>query len=206
MLRSIVFGAAAAAMCVASSASAQVPPGWRCSGTCLRDTVVRHEGTASAAVRAGDEGVGTFRQAVHSEAFLGQRVRFSAWVKTDTLSGHAFLWMRVDGEEPGETLQFDNMFERPIAPLADWQRHSVVLDVPKDAIGLIFGLIVQGKGRAWIDHASLEIVPDSVASTHMVRATAHAHAPATDEQRAAYRKQKAAAARTPVNLDIEQRP
>lgn len=201
----LMFAGAAAAMCLTVSASAQVPAGWRCSGTCVRDTIVRHEGVASAAVQAGDEGVGTFRQAIHPEAFLGRRVRFSAWVRTDTLNGFAFLWMRVDGQEPGETLQFDNMFERPIASLTDWKQYSVVLDVPRDAAGMIFGLIVQGKGRAWMDHASLEVVPDSVASTHIVRAAAHAHAPASAEQRDAYRRQKAAAPRSPTNLDIEQR-
>lgn len=51
-----------------------------------------------------------------------------------------------------------------------------------------------------------EAVPDSVPSTHMVRATAHTHAPATPEERDAYRKQKAAAPRSPASLDIEQRP
>lgn len=206
MFTRIVLGVVAVAMCLAGRAPAQVPPGWRCSGTCVRDTLVRHEGMASVAVRAGDEGVGTFRQAVHPEAFLGKRVRFSAWVKTDTLDGNAFLWMRVDGQEPGETLQFDNMFERPIAPLTDWKRYSVVLDVPREASGMIFGLIVQGKGRAWMDHSSLEVVADSVVSTHIVRTAPHAHAPATDEERAAYRKQKAAAPRSAANLDIERRP
>src|SRR3569832_2852668 len=73
--------------------------------------------------------------------------------------------MRVDGN--GGMLAFDNMMNRPLRGTMDWTRASVVLDVPIDADGIAFGMILTGDD-AWIDDALLEVVGSDVASTNTV--------------------------------------
>lgn len=183
--------------------------GWRCSGTCARDTVVRHEGLASAMVRSSSQGgAGTLNQAMKPDAFRGKRVRYSAWVKTDSISSAAGagLWMRVDGADVGETLQFDNMFNRPIPALGDWTRHEVVLDVPEASSYLIWGLIVNGRGRAWIDDIRLDVVDQTISTTHRPGSEKHAPHDLTAERIAATKRARENAPVVPVNLDFERRP
>jgi hypothetical protein len=191
------------------SASAQDStsiPGWRCSGMCTRDTVVRREGIASASVYNASM-VATLNQTLKPDAFRGKRVRFSAWVKTDSIASAdgAGLWMRVDGPEVGETLQFDNMFNRPIPSFTDWKRFEVVLDVPATSSFVIWGLIVNGKGRAWIDDARLDIVDASVASTHRAGSERHAPHDLTAERIASTLRIRESAPSTPTNLGFERR-
>ena len=52
---------------------------------------------------------------------------------------------------------FDNMGERPIRS-PEWKSHEIIGDIEGDAQLLNFGLMSIGKGRAWIDEVSLDIV------------------------------------------------
>jgi hypothetical protein len=210
MIARFVPALALLSLSVGSPLRSQVPAGWRCWGECSRDTVVKYEGMASASVRsAASDSVGTFRQSVRPEDYLGKRVRFSAWVKTDNLAGPAALWMRVDGKGMA-SLQFDNMMDRPIPAFTDWKRYEVVLDVPKESTAIVFGLLLTGYGRAWLDDARLEAVDSSVQSTHIMvqqgSEADHGHPEPTAEQIADVLRRRAAAPRQPVNLNIEQRP
>jgi len=82
------------------------------------------------------------------------------------------LWMRVDGN--GGTMAFDNMQSRPLLGSVDWTRASVVLDVPVEAEGILFGVLLASGGEAWIDDASLEVVGADVPSTNTMEARADA--------------------------------
>jgi hypothetical protein len=192
---------------VCLDAQAQSPiAGWRCSGTCARDTVVRSEGLASAMVGPAADGVGTMNQAIKPDAFRGKRVRYSAMVKTDSIASAAGagLWMRVDGPGVGETLQFDNMFDRPIPSLTDWKRYEVVLDVPAGSSYIIFGLIVNGPGKAWIDDVRIEVVDTSTPSTHRPGSERHEPHDVSAERIATTKQTRENAPLAPVNLNFEQ--
>ena len=78
--------------------------------------------------------------------FLGKRVRLSGYVKTEAAQ-KAAVYMRVDGPD-GRMLSFDNMDNRPIRGATDWKKYDVVLDVPRQAVGLSYGLILAGRGMA----------------------------------------------------------
>jgi AraC family transcriptional regulator len=60
---------------------------------------------------------------------------------------------------------FDNMQTRGVVGIADWTRGEVVLDVPNDSEALYFGLILKGKGKAWMNGLSFGVVDLSVAVT-----------------------------------------
>jgi hypothetical protein len=98
--------------------------------------------------------------------FLGKRVRLSGYVKTEAAQ-KAAIYMRVDGPND-RMLSFDNMDNRPILGTTDWKKYDLVLDVPPAAIGIAYGIILSGPGKAWMDGLTLEPVGTDVPSTHMV--------------------------------------
>ena len=72
--------------------------------------------------------------------------------------GWVGLWRRVDGRDagPGGMLAFDNMHDRPVTGTTDWARHEIVLDVSEEAEAVFFGMLLNGKGTAWVDDLKLE--------------------------------------------------
>ena len=87
----------------------------------------------------------TLLQSILPDAYVGGRVRMSAWVKPDNVTAdYSGIWMRVDGAF--ETLAFDNMVGRPVAGSGPWRQVSIVLDVPVTAVGITFGGLFEGHG------------------------------------------------------------
>ena len=157
------------------------------------DYEVNHNGKASGYISStvsNPQGFGTLVQTAPPERYLGKRVRLSGYVKTDQIDGWAGLWMRIDDPQ-GAPLSFDNMFNRQIRGTTDWQKYSVVLDVPANSINLVFGVMLVGSGRVWIDDVQLEIVGDDVATTA-----------STEEMSAAATTSTPAPENTPSPLDL----
>jgi hypothetical protein len=100
-------------------------------------------------------------QPISAQNYLGQRIRFRAFVKTQDVSGWAGLWMRVDNHA-GRSVAFYNSADKPIKGSTDWQERSVVLDVPQDAAVIVFGVNNIGKGQVWIDRLGFEQVGQDV--------------------------------------------
>jgi hypothetical protein len=121
---------------------------------------------------ASPGGFGTLMQSIAADEYRGRRVRFSADVKAAGVAGWAGLWMRVDGAwREGQlppTLAFDNMRGRPIRGTRAWTRYAVVLDVPAEAHGIAFGILLEGAGQAWMDGLRLEIAGTDVATTDVL--------------------------------------
>ena len=100
--------------------------------------------------------------------YLGKRVRFSGYVKSENITRWAGLWMRIDGPTSGgspKSLGFDNMQGRPIKGTSDWQRYEIVLDVPESAVGIAFGILLDGPGEAWLNSSDIEIVSTAIPTT-----------------------------------------
>jgi erythromycin esterase len=132
------------------------------------DRKVFHGGKASAFVRmnrAGRDDFGTLIQTIQAEPYHGRRVRLSAYLKTQDAGDGAALWMRVDGK--GAILAFDNMDPRRVRGTKDWQKAEVVLDVSEKAKAIVFGLLLVGSGKVWIDDVRIEAVGKDVPSTNM---------------------------------------
>ena len=156
------------------------PRGWSMGGenaSAFRlslDTGAVYDGKMSgtvAAVSPAETSYGWVTQRLEADLFRGKRLRLSAFVKTDKVD-FAGLWMRVDSSR--QLLAVDDMRNRPIKGTTDWTPYEVVLDVRKDAADLSFGLLLSGKGRAWIDGVKLEPVPKSVPTTDAYGASASA--------------------------------
>ncbi len=105
----------------------------------------------------------------------GKTVRFSAWIKTENVAnGYAGLWWRVDGPGEGNNrpqLAFDNSMVRFINGKPDtgngtvrgatgttpWTRYEIVLPVDKTASNINFGVLLSGRGTAWVDAMEVDL-------------------------------------------------
>lgn len=133
------------------------------SGIDAQATYNSHPSAYLKAKTSSVDGFGTLMQDFRADHYLGKRVRFSAFVKTEGAQDWAGLWMRVDKE--AKQLAFDNMQGRPIKGSADWKKYDVVLDVPQEATGIFFGVLLSGSGTVWISGAKFEIVEPNVPTT-----------------------------------------
>jgi ketosteroid isomerase-like protein len=136
------------------------------------DTNVKHEGQASALIKLGcgeESDFGSLGQVIAADEYRSKRIRYSGWLKTENADAVG-LWLRIDGDR--RTLGFDNMMDRPVRNTTGWKQYEVVLDVPAEAVNIVFGTLVNGKGQAWVDDLKLEIVASTVASTNQLSAEA----------------------------------
>lgn len=111
--------------------------------------------------------IAVLMQSIKADAFLGQRLRLTAEIRTQD-ADLATLWMRVDGHER-RGLAFDNMMDRtdhgPLNGTAEWTRRAIVLDVAPEAGSLHYGFFLKGYGRAWARSFRIEAVEAEVPVT-----------------------------------------
>ncbi len=150
----------------------EAPPAWggtvgaNASGySAVLDRDKPHGGKASARLQlngapAGGPGFGVLSRGVDAAPYRGKRVRLTAAVRVREEPGSkARLWMRVDRPER-QIGFFDDMGDRPIRS-ASWSEHSIEGDVAPDAERIVFGLLLNGPGAAWIDDVRLTAVGDA---------------------------------------------
>jgi len=125
-----------------------------------RDTTVARFGHAS--MHADPRGNGALQvrsgvgQTIDARSLAGKRVRFSAWVKADSLVGLTYVSLRCTtpgGEVPGPSPeQHSGSF--------DWKKLTVERDVPPDAVtlGAFIEFNCPATGDLWFDDASLEVI------------------------------------------------
>jgi hypothetical protein len=157
----------------------QAPPGWKRNGAKAESYVVGVDATEpwggmpSAYVQSltptVEGGFGGMMQTTSAENYVGKRVRLSGWIKTENVTEGGQLWLRVDGQERGHTLQFDNMDNRAVKGTSDWREASIVLDVPPGASALAYGFFVKSGGKMWVNGQRIEEVGADVPSTNMIQ-------------------------------------
>jgi len=59
------------------------------------------------------------------------------------------------------------MQTRKITGTRDWATHTVVLDVPRNAAEIHFGILLERRGRVWADDFTFEVVGKDVETTSM---------------------------------------
>lgn len=112
---------------------------------------------------------GNIGSSFSAERYRGQRLRFSAMVRTDAIVHWGGLWMRVDAKPPPgqsqKTVGFDNMADRGIHGTSGWSHYEVVLDVPAEAESIHFGVVMRNGGTMWMAEPRIEAVANSVPVT-----------------------------------------
>ncbi len=121
-----------------------------------------HDGKASAFIFAKiDEPLGSaeISQSVEADQYRGKRVRLSGYLKTEEARNGGWLSLFVTSRT---TYAYSNMFDRRVGATTEWQRYTVVLDVPEDATALSLGVGFAGSGKIWADDLAVEIVSADV--------------------------------------------
>jgi erythromycin esterase len=139
-----------------SDAASGKPAGWTLIGG---DDDVRIECKTVCALHLQNHAgagktVGVFQQVAAGNA-AGHQLTLSGRIRTEHAEGAAFLMVRV----MGNVAQISEQVNGPVAPsgTADWQHFDVVVPVPADAVGLMIGAGLDGKGSAWIDSLELKV-------------------------------------------------
>ena len=111
-----------------SAQSGTAPRGWILAGdhpqnyvTGVNNDVV-YQGNPSAFLKSkpsATEGFGTLMQQFDAAQYAGQRVRLTAWVKSENVEDWAGLWVRVDSGT--KSVAFDNMQNWAIKGTTSWQ-------------------------------------------------------------------------------------
>jgi hypothetical protein len=152
--------------------SGSAPQGWHLAGSNPEnyetgvDSEAKRNGFPIAYLKSkpsATEGFGTLMQMFSANKYAGQRIRLSASVKADEVKDWAGLWMRVDVNS--KPFALDNMMDRSIKGSVDWHEYQVVLDVPKDATAVAFGILVNKSGMVWLNNVKFEIVGTDVPVT-----------------------------------------
>lgn len=164
------------ALLCAATVCATAPRGWYLSGSNAKsyasgvDAQTLYDGHRSVYLKAtapSIDGFGTLMQDFRADQYSGKHIRLSAALKTDGVDEWAGLWMRVDkgtGANP-KIVAFDNMQNRAVHGTHDWQSYQVVLDVPADATGVFFGVLLNGPGSVWMSDVKLDAVGLDVPTT-----------------------------------------
>lgn len=86
--------------------------------------------------------------------FDGKKIKLTGYIKTENVTEHAGLWMRID-----PSVGFDNMNDRPITGTTTWTKYEVELKLnPSQAKKIVVGGLLSGSGKMWIDN--LEVTVD----------------------------------------------
>lgn len=110
---------------------------------------------ASRAVGGGDHAWTTATGAFPAGVARGKKLRFSAWIRTEDVTGWAGAWWRCD--TPAGVNGFNNMQDQGITGTTAWTRRQFTLDVPADTENINFGFILAGGGAAWFDGVEIEL-------------------------------------------------
>jgi hypothetical protein len=147
------------------SAGANCAPRWGCSmhadPTSFRFTPLEvgpASGTRSYCVEAvGKEPWAKLSQAVLRDvgAVRGRRVRFSALVKLESVTGEGAGPSTIAQGAAGQTIAHAEVLAKGDRA---WQRVEVEMDVPEGTSLLEVGLTFIGRGRACMDDARLEVL------------------------------------------------
>jgi hypothetical protein len=160
---------------IVAYAAGGMPKGWFMAGTkpsayaAEIDPANAHDGHPALHMHslsdAKVEGFGTVMQKISADKYLGKRVRFSGYMKSDKVTSWAGFWMRVDNDK-GQSPEFDNMQSRAIKGTTDWKKYDIVLDVPrKDSVYIAFGFLMDETGDIWVSGMKMEVVDKSVPVT-----------------------------------------
>jgi RNA polymerase sigma factor (sigma-70 family) len=141
--------------------------------TCDADPTVKHYdlpatllSSSTAKPLASDDVMRT----IDIHAYLGKRVRFSAFLKCQNVHSFGGLAMVVIGKDGKWNASDFSMFQlvghpKYITGTTDWKKMEIVDDVAADSTQIVVGMELTGRGKIWLDDPRIEIVDKNVPTT-----------------------------------------
>ena len=152
---------------LAGLAGGELPRHWSVEGVYLQqyevavDRTVARSGGASGTIRSVVSepqalwGHCSLMQRFRADAYLGQRLQMSAYVRTEDVVGQVDLWVRTVGPER-RVLSLADVHDRPLRGTMDWHLVEIAVHVPEDSVLIEFGVDLSGKGQVWVDDFRFE--------------------------------------------------
>jgi RNA polymerase sigma factor (sigma-70 family) len=146
---------------------------WQLDGTFLRQVTGSHDQDYSCttedgrailtAAVPGPAGFAFLSQEIEPDDYRGRAVTFRGDLRTTDVADRAGLVLRIprQGRRPAPPDPWhdpENHFA-PVTGTRDWTRHEVTAQVPADAISIIFGVFLNGRGQIEIRSPQLDPHP-----------------------------------------------
>jgi RNA polymerase sigma-70 factor (ECF subfamily) len=143
---------------------------WQLDGTFLRQVTGSHDQDYScttedgrailAAAVPGPAGFAVLGQEIEPDDYRGRAVTFRGDLRTTDVADRAGLVLRIprQGRRPAPPDPWhdpENHFA-PVTGTSDWTRHEVTAQVPADAISIIFGVFLNGRGQIELRNPQLD--------------------------------------------------
>ncbi|OGS01972.1 MAG: hypothetical protein A3G41_01955 [Elusimicrobia bacterium RIFCSPLOWO2_12_FULL_59_9] len=114
---------------------------------------------------------GVLAQTFRADEYRGKRLRYAAQLKFKSVAYQVGLWMWVIGPNNNIlTSDFMDDAGRLLKGDSDWRGVEIVLDVPKNAQRIVYGLRLSGPGKAWLSDTKIEPAgPDAQVTDPLAR-------------------------------------
>ena len=136
-----------------------LPSGWSVNppGSAAVDDKMVRTGKWSARLErvAGAAGDVTILSKVIPLDVTGKAIALRAYLRTENVTGFVSVWLREDGSTP--SLAFDTTQNRQMKGTNDWHEHAVTVPVRPEGRQLLFGVVLSGTGKAWVDDFELTV-------------------------------------------------
>lgn len=129
-----------------------------------RDESTRHSGGASLRLNnVPGQNFSTFSQMLSlSPASALRKFRITGFIKRDSVERYTGIWINVFAG--GNSLFFDNMYNRNLNGSADWAELHTEFFADETATEIQVGGLLVGKGTAWFDDFSIAEIPTGAGS------------------------------------------
>ena len=146
---------------------------WQLDGTFLRQVTGSHDQDYSCTTEDGrailtaaapePAGFAYLSQEIEPDDYRGRAVTFRGDLRTTSVADRAGLVLRIprQGRRPSPPDPWhdpENHFA-PVTGTRDWTRHEVTAQVPADAISIIFGVFLNGRGQIELRNPHLDPHP-----------------------------------------------
>jgi erythromycin esterase len=137
-----------------------VPTGWEFYGPDFQfalDTSTAVDGAQSLRIKSLTGETTQFGEAYEfltAEPAIGNTFHLSGYIRTQAVNGNASLWANVYDAQ-SKFLAGGN--SPLVAGTQGWQRYDLYMSVPAGAVGLNFGVMLNGTGTAWFDNLSIDV-------------------------------------------------
>ena len=102
---------------------------------------------------------GSLMQTVLADPWVGKRVEFSMSTRSAEFRRHFELWIRAT-DSGGAVIahgHVESLYGKP-----EWQKATVVMDIPWSAAEVAYGINLDGAGKVWVDNAQVKVVDKSI--------------------------------------------
>lgn len=98
-------------------------------------------------------------QQVAGQRFAGRKIRFSAYIKTQTVRKIAGLWIRAENAG-GRIIAFQNVSSPGSSArgTTGWRQVHIIINIPKTTTAVFYGVLLAGPGAVWIDNVRFDVL------------------------------------------------